>query len=86
MATLLLSHTIYKEDKEFSDILNTVDINSEEPKVTLHSQAIADRYKAVSEVLKPQPVKQVTKKKSMRDLMQQSVFHGKNWMGSNFIA
>lgn len=86
MATLLLTHTIYKEDKEFSDILNTVDINSEEPKVTLHSQSIVDRYKAVSEVLKPQPVKQVTKKKTMRDLMQQSVFHGKNWMGSNFIA
>ena len=86
MATLLLTHTIYKEDKEFSDILNTVDVNSEKPKVSLHSQAIVDRYKMVSEVLNPTPVKKNTKKKSMRDLMQQSVFHGRNWMGSNFIA
>lgn len=86
MATLLLKHTIYNEDNGFSDILNTVDINNEEPKVLLHSQAIVERYKMVSEVLNPKPVTKKAKKKSMKDLMQESVFHGKNWMGSNFIA
>lgn len=86
MATLLLKHTIYNEDNSFSDILNTVDINNEEPRVLLHSQSIVERYKMVSEVLNPEPVTKKTKKKSMKDLMQESVFHGKNWMGSNFIA
>lgn len=84
MATLLLSHTLIDENKEFSDILNTVDAKNNETKILLHSQSIVDRYKMVSEVLNTDRKK--TKKKSIKELMQQSFFHGANWIGSNFIA
>lgn len=87
MATLLLKNTLIDENKGFSDILNTVDVHSEETVVTLHPQAVADRYRMISQVMNPESNNPAPKrKKTMHDLMKQSVFHGKGWMGSNFIA
>lgn len=86
MATLLLSQTFIDENKEFSDILNTVDTKNNDAKILLHSQSIADKYKVVSEVLNTVEKSKRTRKKTMKELMQQSFFHGSNWIGSNFIA
>lgn len=53
----------------------------------LLSQTVSDKYKEVSEVLNSIEVTNpIMKKKSMKELMQQSFFHGASWMGSNFIA
>ena len=88
MATLLLSQTIHiEEDKEFSDILNTVDINRKEPLLLLSSMAVANKYKEVSEEISSVNVsKKNVRRKSIKAMMQESVFHGAGWMGRNFIA
>lgn len=86
MATLLLSQTFIDENKEFSDILNTVDLKNNDTKILLHSQSIIDKYKVVSEVSNAVEKSRKTRKKTMKELMQQSVFHGSSWLGSNFIA
>lgn len=53
----------------------------------LHSQAISDKYKEVSELVNSVNKPELNrKKKNMKELMQQSFFHGSNWIGSNFIA
>ncbi len=53
----------------------------------LFSQVISDTYKEVSEVVNSvsEPQKRF-RKKSMKDLMQESFFHGASWIGYNFIA
>ena len=88
MPTLLLSQKIYsEEDKEFSDILNTVDIHRIKPVTPLHSQSILNKYKEGSLVLNS--VKTNTKevrKKTMQEIIQESFFHGASWLGPNFIA
>lgn len=88
MTTLLLSQTIYsEEDKEFSDILNTVDIHRKKSVIPLHSNSVSDKYKAVSEVLNTvETHKKDVRKKSMKEMMQKSFFNGASWLGSNFIA
>ncbi len=88
MATLLLNKTNIEENKEFSDILNTVDINNKEVKtLLLNSQSIANRYKVVSEVINSvNTEKKDVRKKSMKSIMRESFFHGASWLGQNFIA
>lgn len=88
MATLLLSQKLAEQNKEFSDIFNTVDINNTEKTVKLHTLAVANAYKQVSNFVSTTEVnkKDVRKVKSMKALMQQSVFHGAGWLGKNFIA
>ena len=88
MSTLLLSKKIYsEEDKEFSDIFNTVDVNKKKFVIFLNSQSISDRYKEVSEVLNTVELnKKDVRKKTMQEMMQESFFHGASWLGSNFIA
>lgn len=49
-------------------------------------QTVSAQYKKVSEDLDPENNKRKIRKKSLKDLMQQSFFHGAYWMGSNFIA
>lgn len=78
---------ITEEDKD-SEVLKVVEINNQQgiAKDFLR-HTVSGEYKRVSEVLNPvNPTKKAAKKKSMRDLMQQSVFHGRKWMGNNFIA
>lgn len=87
MATLFLSQTIRtEEDKQFSDILNTVDASKGESKVLFSSLTVLEQYKQVSEVIQSVELEHKPTKKSMKSLMQQSFFHGKSWMGNNFIA
>jgi len=88
MSAKFLSQTIHTElNKEYSDILNTVDINNE-ISTPLNSMAVADKYRFVSEVISTIDVdkKADVRRKSMKALMQESFFHGAGWLGSNFIA
>lgn len=52
------------------------------------SQTVSDRYKEVSELVATVHSEKKTprRKKSMKDLMEQSFFHGASWIGYNFIA
>ncbi|MPN43201.1 hypothetical protein SDC9_190760 [bioreactor metagenome] len=53
----------------------------------LFSDAVATAYKEVSEVINSvQPEKQDIRKKSMREIMNESFFHGASRFGDNFIA
>lgn len=53
----------------------------------LLSQTISDKYKEVSELINNvETDKKSFRNKSMRDLMQESFFHGASWIGYNFIA
>ena len=87
MSTKFLSKTLNNElTKEYTDILNTVDINNE-VSTKVCSLAVADKYKFVSEVIssvdfEPKDVR----RKGMKAIMQESFFHGAGWMGNNFIA
>lgn len=77
-----------KQFIESPEVTNTVKSNIEASSANQFiRQAASGEYKRVSEDLeKVNEVKKPSRKKSMKELMQQSVFHGKNWMGSNFIA
>ena len=85
MTQLFLSQTIKTE--EYTEILNIVD-SKEGYNKKLYTQAVASQYKFVSEVVNAVNVtkKQDVRKKSIKAMMQESVFHGAGWMGSNFIA
>ena len=53
----------------------------------LYSQSIVDKYKEVSEVISSvETDKKDVRKKTMKEMMQESFFHGAGWMGYNFIA
>lgn len=53
----------------------------------LLSSAITDKYKEVSEVINSIDVTQKDVRiKSMREIMQESFFHGASRFGDNFIA
>jgi len=53
----------------------------------LYSQSIVDKYKEVSEVISSvETGKKDVRKKTMKEMMQESFFHGAGWMGYNFIA
>lgn len=53
----------------------------------LLSQTISEKYKEVSEVVNTTELaKKDVRKKTMKQLMQESVFHGASWIGYNFVA
>lgn len=54
----------------------------------LLSQTVSNTYKEVSELVATvhSEKKRPKKKKSMKDLMEESFFHGASWIGYNFIA
>ena len=53
----------------------------------LLSQTVSEKYKEVSDVINSIEVnKREVRKKTMKELMQESFFHGAGWMGYNFIA
>jgi hypothetical protein len=53
----------------------------------LFSTAITEQYKEVSELINSVEVgKKEVRVKGLRDLMQESFFHGASWIGNNFIA
>lgn len=50
-------------------------------------QTVSAQYKKVSEDLSPEKTKRKIRKKSLKELVEESFFHGAYWMGStNFIA
>jgi len=54
----------------------------------LFSQTVADKYKEISEVINSVETgkQKDVRVKTMKELMQESFFHGAGWMGYNFIA
>lgn len=52
------------------------------------SQNISNTYKEVSELVATvhSDKKHPRKKKNMKELMEESFFHGASWIGYNFIA
>lgn len=53
----------------------------------LYSEIIAEQYKEVSDIIGAVEVnKKDVRKKNMKDIMQESFFHGASWLGKNFIA
>lgn len=86
-----ISKPVYKmfpEDyQSVEDVLKFAEIKNAQNTAMLLRQTISAQYKEVSEVLDSiETKKRNTRKKGLRELMQQSFFHGANWMGSNFIA
>jgi len=51
----------------------------------IFSQAVADRYKQMSESINADN-KRVKKTMTMKSIITESFFHGASWMGQNFIA
>lgn len=84
--TICTTKTENKEEIE-SEVRNVVEINNQAGiAANFLRQTVSSEYKRVSEVVNSQPKKKQAPKKSMKDLMKQSVFHGQSWMGNNFIA
>ncbi len=52
----------------------------------LFSDAITNNYKETSEAISAIGYKKVPPKKTLRNIMQQSFFHGASRFGTNFIA
>lgn len=53
----------------------------------LFSKAVSEKYKETSEVISSVEInKKDVRKKTMKAIMQESFFHGRSWLGTNFIA
>lgn len=66
-----------------------LDLHNEEHKMQtlLHSSAVMEQYKEVSEVINSFEARPKRRpKRSIKELMQESFFHGASWIGTNFIA
>ena len=82
MATKFLSKTMKLDVNAYADIMNTVVVTNKE----LTTITAVSQYKFVSEAINSTELETKRVKKSIKQLMQQSFFHGKSWMGENFIA
>lgn len=75
------------EEKDKMDVPDISDINS---RIWLATQVVhhnaPEEYKRISDNIKDTQNKKKPRKKSLKELMQQSAFHGRSWHGSNFIA
>ncbi len=70
-----------------ADVLQIAELNNNTNVNIFIQQTASAQYKKVSEDLNPEANKVRVRKKSLKDLMQQSFFHGAYWLGStNFIA
>lgn len=70
-----------------AEVLQIADLNNNTNANMFIKQTASAQYKKVSEDLNPEANKAKVRKKSLKDLMQQSFFHGAYWLGStNFIA
>lgn len=53
----------------------------------LYSEIVAEQYKEVSDIISAVEInKKDVRKKNIKDIMQESFFHGASWLGNNFIA
>lgn len=77
----------FKREEEKLETTEITDINS---RIWLATQVVhqnaQEQYKRTSENIKDAQTKKKFRKRSLKELMQQSAFHGKSWMGDNFIA
>lgn len=79
--------TFPSEFKLAAEVLELAEIKHTQRATMFLQQTISNRYKEVSELVdSSKSLKPQRRKKSMRELMQQSVFHGAGWIGCNFIA
>lgn len=69
-----------------ADVLQLAELQNNTNANMFIRQTVSAQYKKVSEDLNPENSKRKIRKKSLKDLMQQSFFHGAYWLGSNFIA
>lgn len=70
-----------------AEVLQIAEIKNTANATMFLSQTISQQYKKISEDLdSTRAPKKRARKKTMKELMQRSFFHGANWMGSNFIA
>lgn len=70
-----------------ADVLQIADLQHNTNANIFIQQTASAQYKKVSEDLNPENNKVKIRKKSLKEMMQQSFFHGAYWMGStNFIA
>lgn len=54
---------------------------------TLLSYTVPDKYKEIVDLIESVDLnKKDIRKKSLKEIMQESVFHGASWVGNNFIA
>lgn len=83
-ATLTLPISV-EEYKLAADVLQLAELKNNENTAMFLSQTVSQQYKKVSQDLDPENKRKI-RKKTLKELMQQSFFHGANWMGSNFIA
>lgn len=69
------------------DALRYAEIKNTQNAAMFLSQTISQRYKEVSEFISSIETRKCNvKKKSVKELMHQSFYHGASWIGSNFIA
>lgn len=75
-------------DRETVEMLQMAQVKLYTQNATMfYNQAVSNKYKEVSQfVSSPTDLMPKKRKKSMKELMRQSVFHGAGWMGNNFIA
>jgi len=78
---------VSKEELQLAaEILQMAEFQHTSNATMLIRQTASAQYKKVSEDLDPEKLKPKFRKKSLKEMMQQSFFHGAYWMGSNFIA
>lgn len=78
--------TVSEEKSVDTQVLQVVEINNQRGFATDFVKQMAScEYRRILDSTK-KPIKKKRARKSMKALMQQSVFHGKNWLGNNFIA
>lgn len=76
-----------EEYKTAVEVLQMAEIKHTKNTSMYLCQTISQQYKEVSKVINSvETKKRNVRKKNMKELMQQSFFHGASWIGSNFIA
>lgn len=69
-----------------SEVLQLAELQHNVSTAMLIRQTVSAQYKKISEEVNPEANKPKFRKKSLKDMMQESFFHGAYWLGSNFIA
>lgn len=81
------STPVSKEElKLASEVLQLAELQHNVSTAMLIRQTVSAQYKKVSQEVNPEAIKPKFRKKNLREMMQESFFHGAYWMGSNFIA
>lgn len=87
----ILSQPIYQtnpsDKKSAAEVLELNEIKNTQNAMMFLNKTAAGNYKTASEfVSSPKKLMPKLKRKSLKQLIRQSVFHGSSWLGDNFIA